>query len=76
MADDSTGPDGLKCARCAAAHTLLACPYVKAIDFEYGYVDGAESASIRRVEFLTPADYGRAAPAAAPEQDYPKLGSR
>lgn len=76
MADDSAGSDAVKCARCAEPHTLLACPHVKAIDFEYGFVDGAESASIRRVEFLTPADYGRAAPAAPPERDYPKLGGR
>lgn len=48
------------CPRCSQEHeTILACPYVKAVEFQDGYVFGADGpAIISRVEFLTPRDYG------------------
>lgn len=64
-----------KCPRCEVEHDLLRCPYVKAVEFEHP----GDLASIRRVEFLTPADCAVAQqrpkdePAAA---DYPRKGSK
>lgn len=60
------------CPRCREAHDLVACPYVKAIDFN-------EDRTVRRAEFLTPADFGPkvapSKPAADPSADaYPRLG--
>ena len=67
------------CPRCGEKHLIIACPYVKAIDFEDGSL-----LQIRRVEFLTPADYGpqpTPKPAAAPDAepaagpaDYQRMG--
>jgi len=64
-----------KCPRCGEAHPVIACPYVKAVEFDPG-----TGLIIRRLEFLTPADYGRA-PAVtrepdAPADDYPRLGQK
>ncbi len=62
-----------KCPRCLDEHPIIRCPYVKAIEFEFsGIFD-----SIKRIEFLTPADFGR--PIAKPEEavdNYPKLGQK
>ena len=60
-----------KCPRCGDEHPLIRCLFVKAMEFEYG----GDLNSMRRVEFLTPADYGRptAPPDAPPEQTYPTL---
>lgn len=70
-----------KCPRCAEEHeTILACPYVKAVEFADGYAFGSEGpALIARVEFLTPRDYGPVAggeksPEPAETENYPKLG--
>ncbi len=71
-----------KCPRCVDEHeTILACPYVKAVEFLDGYVFGEEAQPIiSRVEFLTPRDYGPSAggeksPEQAGEQaGYPTLG--
>lgn len=74
MAEDRAGADPvttdepLDCPRCGAPHWLIACPFVKAVEFE-----DADERLVRRVEFLTPADYPRAVPAGVPEPDYPKL---
>jgi hypothetical protein len=65
-----------KCQRCLGEHPIIRCPYVKAIDFEEGGIDGG---AIRRIEFLTPADYGRQIAVAKPEElvdNYPKLGQK
>jgi hypothetical protein len=62
------------CPRCEDAHPLIRFPYVKSVTFEDSTI-----LSIRRVEFLTPADYGpqpltRAPPGAEEATDYPRLG--
>jgi hypothetical protein len=74
VAEDHPGPD-LICARCNGAHTILACPHVKAVEFQDGYYEGEEQPRISRIEFLTPADYGPA-PAAGENKlpDYQTLG--
>jgi hypothetical protein len=56
------------CPRCGEAHDIIACPNVKAIEFD------AEQ-HIIRVEFLIPVDFHRqdAAAMAAPD-NYPKKG--
>lgn len=59
------------CIRCLGAHPLIRCLYVKAVDLEFG----GDFNSIKRVEFLTPADYGRPVAPAEPPTDYPKLKS-
>jgi hypothetical protein len=63
----------LVCRRCGGDHEIVACLYVKAIEFD-------DDGDIARVEFLTPADYPPAPPVAptAPiekptEVSYPKL---
>lgn len=71
-----------KCPRCTETHeTILACPYVKAVEFADGFAFGSDApALISRVEFLTPRDYGPAAggeksPDAGGEgTGYPTLG--
>lgn len=63
-----------KCPRCLEPHPLIECPYVKAIEFAVG-----DERLIRRVEFLTPADYGPApkvGPEAEPAKSYPRLGEK
>lgn len=68
MADEKT------CPRCGELHEIIRCPHLKAIEFEDG--DGT---LIRRLEFLTPADYvpaPRAAPAPEPPGDYPRKAAR
>lgn len=73
---EPAGPAVPKCPRCQHEHPIFACPYVKALEFE-----DADLTLIRRIEFLTPGDYGPApappkaekGPAAGP-QDYPRLG--
>lgn len=65
-------PDEAKCPRCGDAHAIIACPNVKVIELEHG----GDFNSIRRIEFLTPADCPE--PARAPEEpppqepDYPR----
>jgi len=80
MADGGAGPGVTAppdaCARCGEPHEIIACPFVKAIEFEDG--DGR---LIRRIEFLTPADYGPPAWHQQPEPAseaaaYPKLGDK
>jgi hypothetical protein len=63
-----------KCPRCEDEHPLIRCPYVKAITFE-----DSTCLTIRRVEFLTPMDYGqriiKEGETSLTETDYPKLKS-
>lgn len=65
--------DTTPCARCGQTHDIVACPHVKAVEFE--------GDSITRIEFLTPMDYPRD-PAAKPEvtavdgPDYPRISRR
>lgn len=71
-----------RCPRCENAEheTILACPYVKAVEFSDGFTFGSEApALIARIEFLTPRDYGPVAggeksPETAEPESYPKLG--
>lgn len=71
-----------RCPRCSEPHeTILACPYVKAVEFSDGFSFGSEGpALISRVEFLTPRDYGPATggekspDASAQETAYQTLG--
>ena len=60
------------CDRCGGDHTPIACPYVKAVEFD------ASGLIITRLEFLTPADYGPSKPVAdeKPSDDYPKLSDQ
>ena len=62
----------LKCPRCGEDHAPIACPYVKAIEF-----DPVAGLIITRLEFLTPADYGPSKPVAVDDEspEYPKLGA-
>jgi hypothetical protein len=56
------------CARCGQTHDIIACPHVKAVEF-----DGD---SITRIEFLTPVDYPQAAkpePSAVDGDGYPRI---
>jgi hypothetical protein len=57
------------CPRCGASHEIMACPYVKGVEFELGV--------IRRIWFLTPADYLKTTTTVSSgeesEPDYPKL---
>jgi hypothetical protein len=70
MAESDSAAVELTCPRCSGKHEIIACPHVKAIEFEDG--DGQ---TIRRLEFLTPNDFPRADPRAAPAPDnYRKLG--
>lgn len=71
-----TAIDG-KCPRCRDEHPIFRCPYVKAFEFEYGW-DGSSPQVIKRIEFLTPADYGRPTATPKPEEmdNYPKLGQK
>ena len=64
--------DVLKCPRCDGDHAPIACPYVKAIEFDPG-----AGLIITRLEFLTPADYGPSKPVAVDDEapEYPKLGA-
>jgi hypothetical protein len=57
-----------KCPRCGEPHGIIACPHVKAIEFD------AEQ-NIMRVEFMVPVDFHRldAAAMAAPD-NYPRKG--
>ena len=62
------------CPRCAGAHTIVACPNVKAVELEHG----GDFGSVKRVEFMVPIDFPRA-PAAqggAIDGSYPKLGEK
>lgn len=57
-----------KCPRCGQAHELVACPYVKAVEFDaFGRVS--------RSEFLTPIDFPREQRQDV-EPDYPRLGPK
>lgn len=62
-----------QCPRCGDTqppHPWPRCPYVKAIEF----VDGNPEL-IGRIEFLTPADYGRRSSAEEPApENYPRMG--
>ena len=62
------------CPRCGEPHSIVACPHVKAVELHDG-----DFRFIKRVEFLTPADFPQRspAPAAADEKsdDYPKIGA-
>ena len=60
------------CEWCGHLHDRL-CPYLKAVEFEYPPGAGRR---IKRVEFLTPADYHAKkseAPAEPGGDNYPKL---
>lgn len=74
MADEQQ----LKCRRCGDDHDLFACPHVKALEFEGGWVMDAGQPFLRRVEFLTPADLvARRVDAAGEAQpDYPRKNPR
>lgn len=68
-----------KCRRCGDAHEIFACPHVKALEFEDGYVLGGTGAMVvRRVEFLTPADCvaRRVGAVGEPAPDYPRKTPR
>jgi hypothetical protein len=74
VAEDSTGA-GLVCARCGEAHTIIACPHVKAVEFTDGFYEGEDQPRITRIEFFAPADYGPApAPGENPPPGYATLG--
>jgi hypothetical protein len=63
-----TPPNPQPCRWCGAEHGPL-CPFVKALDFH------ADGVTIRRVEFVMPADVGapeKAAPAPEPEEPQPE----
>ncbi len=66
--------DVVKCPRCLGEHPIMRCQFVKAVELEFSGI----FESIKRVEFLTPADYGRPTP--KPEEllvdNYPKLGQK
>lgn len=68
------------CPRCREAHEVIACPHLKAIEFEDGHdFESPSRPLIRRLEFLTPADYvaaPRSAADGAPLPDYPRKPSR
>lgn len=72
MADE---PAPKVCRRCGGDHELIACDYVKAVEFDHtGLI-------ITRLEFLTPADYGPIKASSpdeppAPRQDYVRLGEQ
>ena len=66
MADDAA-----KCPRCGEDHEPIACPHVKAVEFD------ATGLIITRLEFLTPADYEPRKEQDKPEsprEDYDRLG--
>ena len=68
MADEAAP----NCPRCQQPHKLIACPHVKALEFEDG-----DPSRILRVEFLTPADFGPKVPPkpeAPPSPSYLRLG--
>ena len=72
--DAATAPATKVCPRCAGSHDLgPECPYVKAVDY-------AESGTgiITRIEFLVPADFGRASAPTdkPPREDYARLGEK
>jgi hypothetical protein len=67
------GVDGVlsarvSCMRCGGSHAVFACDLVKAVEFH-------ESGDLKRVEFLTAADFAAQQPE-TPEADqsYPRLG--
>lgn len=70
----------MPCPRCGAEHSIVACPFVKAVEFEQGIApDYVATGAIVRIEFLTPADYGPRAAAPAepePQEEYPRMGPR
>lgn len=57
------------CRWCGDEHGKL-CPYVKALNFD------PTTRVITRVEFLTPADYGKAVAELPPETEYPRLATK
>lgn len=65
------------CGRCGADHDIIACPFVKAVEFD-------DAMRVSRIEFLTPADYAQPrvvkapddAPPAAGPSNYAKLGQK
>lgn len=70
----STAVPSIACQRCGdVSHTLIRCPYVKAVTFR---PDG----TIARAEFLTPNDFAPTKPegtkVAADGDAYPRLGSK
>lgn len=71
----SSAVPSIACQRCGDInHTLIRCPYVKAVTFR---PDG----TVARAEFLTPADLTPTKPAegtkvAADGEGYPRLGSK
>jgi hypothetical protein len=56
-----------KCARCGAEHTIVACPNVKAVEFD-------AFQRISRVEFLVPVDFHRQSIGEPAPDAYPKKG--
>jgi hypothetical protein len=58
-----------KCRRCGDAHEIIACPNVKAVEF-----DGFQR--ISRVEFLVPVDFHRQAIGEAAPNAYPTKGPK
>lgn len=66
--------DDTKCPRCGDAHSIIACPLVKAIEFEHG----GDLGSVRRIEFMTPADWPQTRVAATdePASTYPRKGQQ
>lgn len=73
-----------KCPWCgfpAHAEPPSVCPYVKAIEFGRDglavKMPAGQVALVTRVEFLTPADMGKAAQKEEePQPDYPRLGRK
>lgn len=67
------------CPRCGGEHDLVGCPGVKAVEFGF---DLNNAKTIKRVEFLTPADCGTRisqegeVSAEEPVADYPRLPSK
>lgn len=62
----------MPCRRCGEDHELIACPHVKALEF-----DSVTGLMITRVEFLTPIDYWRDKSPETPQvdADYPRIGA-
>lgn len=67
--------DAAKCPRCVGPHGIIACPLVKAVELEHA----GDFNSIRRVEFLTPADWPAPTASKPPDEDggrdYPRKGT-
>lgn len=71
MGTDRSGAPAVACRWCGEPkhHDGFACPLVKALDFDV-------AGNVRRVEFLTAADFPRQPGDETPMPDYPRKGSK